>query len=434
MLEDLPALVKEPFVANHLDYAEKVSFQLAGYKKANTGPGSNGVEYKTVMTTWEKLAEELLLNDNYTNYLNRHGAAKDIVGQLLTPADSEPTRIRKIYNYTKDNFTWNAKHRVFAEQSFNDFMKTKHGSSAEINLLLTLLLQEADLLANPVLLSTRPNGKVQKSYPMIGQFNQVLANVKTDGKDLLLDATDPLRPYDLLAPEDLNWSAFLLDKKASRWLPVEQTQVSKETVFAEINLENPGKPMYNFSVRYEGYGASEARRKFRQMGEEKFVAQQKTVFGDKKLLKFEQENVDNPDEYLLQKYRLEPEETTDNQPTTLYFQPVLWHRFHENPFKGTRRNLPVELDYPKNFQFVLNLRIPANYQVQEMPKPLLLSLPGNMGNFRYQITANGSQLQLATSVQMKNVFIPAEYFSHLQVFHDQIIAKYKEMIVLKKAP
>ncbi len=433
VLENIPALVKEPFVANHFDYAEKVGFQLAGYKKVDPSVGGGGVEYKTLMTTWEKLAEELLLTDNYAGYLNRHGAAKDIINQLLTPADNEPTKIRKIYNHVRDGFVWNGKHRIFTEQPFSDFVKSRQGSSAEINLFLTLLLQEANLLANPALLSTRPHGKVQKSYPMLAQFNQVLANVKSDGKDLLLDATNPLRPYNLLAPEDLNWSAFLLDKKASRWLPIEQTQVSKETVFAEINLENPGKPLYNFSVRYEGYGASEARQKFRQLGEEKFITQQKTIFGDKKLLKFEQENMDNPDEYLVQKYQLEPEEAAGNQAATLYFQPVLWHQFHENPFKGTKRNLPVELDYPKNFQFVLNLRIPANYQVQEMPKPLLLSLPGNMGNFRYQITANGPQLQLATSVQMKNVFIPAEYFSHLQAFHDQIIAKYKEMIVLKKA-
>lgn len=431
MLENIPALVKEPFVANHFDYAEKVGFQLMGYKKSSA---ANGVEYKTVMTTWEKLAEELLLADNYANYLNRHGAAKDVISQLLKPADDESAKIRKIYNHIKDNFTWNGKHRVFAGQPFNDFMKTKHGSSAEINLFLTLLLQEAGLPANPALISTRPNGKIQKSYPMVAQFNHILANVKTDGKDLLLDATDPLRPYNLLAPEDLNWSAFLLDKKASRWLPIEQTQVSKETVYAEINLENPGKPMYSFSVRYEGYGASEARRKFRQLGEEKFIAQQKIIFGDKKLVKFEQENLDKIDEYLLQKYQLEPEEPADNQAATLYFQPVVWHQFHENPFKGTRRNLPIELDYPRNFQFVLSLRIPANYRVQEMPAPLLLSLPGNMGNFRYQITANGSQLQLVTNVQMKNVFIPADYFPHLQAFNDRIIAKYQEMVVLKKAP
>ncbi len=434
MLENIPALVKEPFVANHFDYAERVSFQLAGYKKSGLGVGTGGVEYKTMMTTWEKLAEELLLTDNYTNYLNRHGVAKEIISQLLTPTDNESTKIRKIYDYVKGNFTWNAKHRIFAEQSFGDFMKTKHGSSAEINLFLTLLLQEADLLANPVLLSTRSNGKVQKSYPMVGQFNHVVASVKAGGKDLLLNATNPLRPYNLLAPEDLNWSAFVLDKQASRWLPIEQAQVSKETVYAEINLENPGKPGYNFSVRYEGYAALEARQKFLQMGEEKFITQQKTVFGDKKLIKFEQENMDKPDEFLMQKYQLEPEESADNQATTLYFQPVVWHQFHENPFKGTKRNLPVELEYTKNFQFVLNLRIPDKYQIQEMPKPLLLSLPGNMGNFRYQATANGPQLQLVTSVQMKNALIPAEYFSHLQAFHDQIIAKYKEMVVLKKIP
>ncbi len=431
VLDTIPALVEEPYVANRYDYAEKVGFQLTGYQ-ARTTNITSGTEYRSMMTTWDKLGEEIITSTGYTNFLNRGGKVKDMLSQIVAASDPELVKVQKIYNYVRSTVTWNGNRRIFPEQMFAKFLESRQGNSAEVNLLLTLLLQEAGFQANPALISTRSHGKVQQSYAMLTQFNHVISCVTIAGKDQLLDATDPLRPYQLLAEEDLNWYAFVLNKPESRWVKIDAPQPAKEMVYADISLENPAKPVYNFSVRYEGYEAIDTRKKYHTLGEQKFIAQQKALFNDKKLVRFEQENQDKPDESLLHKYQLELEEVTANQSGTLYFQPVMWHHFQENPFKGTKRNLPIELDYPKNFQFVLNLRIPEGYQVQEIPKPVLFSLPDNMGVFRYQITVNESQLQLFTNVQFKAVFIPAYYYSHLQQFYDHVMGKYQEMIVLKK--
>lgn len=429
-LDNLPALVEEPFVANHFDYAEKIRFQLAGYKKSN-GMGSS--EQASLMTTWDKLSEEIRTDNSYINFLHRGGKANDILSQIIKSGDKDVEKVQKIYAYVRSNFAWNGEHRIFPTQLFNKFLVSKQGNSAEINLLLVLLLQEAGLKSSPALISTRNHGKIQQSSPLLTQFNHVLACVTVDSKDILLNATDPLRPYQLLDEQDLNWFALVMEKPESRWIKIDQAPTAKETIYADINLENPTKPLYNFSVRYEGHKAVDTRKVFHTIGEEKFVTAQKTKFIDKKLVKFEQENQDKPEEALIHKYQLELEDIADNQATTLYFQPVLWHHFQENPFKGTKRNLPIELDYPSSFQFILNLRIPAGYQVQELPKSALVTLPDNMGTFRYQATVKeDSQLQLLTIVQLKTVFIPVYYYSHLQQFYDQIIGKYKEMIVLKK--
>ncbi|MDJ1468525.1 DUF3857 and transglutaminase domain-containing protein [Cytophagaceae bacterium DM2B3-1] len=430
MLENLPALVEESYVANHYDYAEKVRFQLAGYKAASKSM-SGGVEYKNVMTTWEKLADQVLLSTEYDNFLNRAGKAKDILGQVIAPADPDIVKVQKIYNYVKNTITWNGTYRVWPEQMFGKFLESKQGSNAEINLFLVLLLEEAGFKANPALVSARSHGKIQKSYALLSQFTHTLAYINLGGKDVLLDACDPLRPYQLLAKEDLNWAAFVLDKKESRWINIDQAPVAKETVYADINLENPQKPIYNFAVRYEGYKAVDVRRTYLTLGEEKFLDRQRTVFNDKKLIKFEKENQEKPDEYLLHTYQLVPEDDPESA-KTLYFKPVMWHHFQENPFKGSKRNLPIELDYPESFQFILNLHIPDGYEIQEIPKSALVSLPDNIGVFRYQTSLNGAQFQLSTQLQIKSVFIPVDYYSHLQQFYDHVIGKFGEMIVLKK--
>jgi hypothetical protein len=429
-LDNLPAFTDEPFVANKDDYAETVRFQLAGYKKMDNTYKAE-VKYVTVMTTWEKLAEEVLSSTEYFPYLNRGGKARDILAQIVSATDAENAKIEKIYNYVRSNLNWNGKHRIFPEQNIGQLLEAKQGSSAEINLLLTLLLREADFDARPALVSTRSHGKAQQSYPMLTEFNHLLASVRLNGKDMLLNATDPLRPYNLLAEEDLNWAAFVLDKKESRWIKIEQAPAAKQSVFAEINLSDPAKPACQVSVRYENHDALNTRKKYLSLGEPKYLSQHKAALGDYQLVKFKQENLEKTEDGLVQQYELTLEDA-DKQAKTLYFQPVVWNPFTENPFKGTTRNLPVELIYPRSYQYVLKLKIPEGYQVQEMPKPLLLALPDNMGQFRYQVGQNGSELSLMTSLQIKTVFVPTVYYSHLRQFYDQIIGKYKEMVVLKK--
>ncbi len=78
------------------------------------------------------------------------------------------------------------------------------------------------------------------------------------------------------------------------------------------------------------------------------------------------------------------------------------------------------------------MRIPEGYKVQEIPKPVLLKLPENMGEFKFNIQAVGQQVQVVTHVHIKSDYIPVEYYSHLQQFFDLIVAKYSEFIVLQK--
>ncbi|MBD0259635.1 MAG: DUF3857 domain-containing protein, partial [Cytophagales bacterium] len=431
-LNNVPALREESHVANHLDYAEKIRFQLAGYKKASGHPGG-GAEYVTTMTSWEKLATELLENETITRYLNRRGMAKDVLSTLYAPNDPELVRLQKIYNHVNHGLQWNGTHRILTDQPLNSLLDKKQGSSAEINLYLTLLLREAGIQANPVLLSTRQHGKVHVTYPLLSQFNHLIACAQIDGKELLLDATDRMRPYHLLADDDLNENAFLLDKEKPRWVQAKANSPTRQTTSVEVDLNDPAKPLYRFSVRYEGYLALDKRLQFAKKGNKALANEViSNENQDFKLINAKVEHADDPDEALLATLSYQPEEGGQAQPSMVYFNPVLLNEFTENPFKQEQRFLPVELDYPQTRTYILNLKVPAGYQVQEMPKSVLMKFPGELAEFRYQVNRQNDLIQLLTTVNLKSSVIPSEYYDHLREFYDQIISKYREAIVLKK--
>ena len=70
-------------------------------------------------------------------------------------------------------------------------MPKKIGNAADINLLLVAMLNKAGIEANPVILSTRENGFIAMAHPSLSDCNYVVARAVVDGKQILLDATEP---------------------------------------------------------------------------------------------------------------------------------------------------------------------------------------------------------------------------------------------------
>jgi hypothetical protein len=432
VLQNLPALIDEPYTENYLNYAEKIKFQLAGYyTKSKTLAGSP--EYVNSMTTWEKLSKELLAHNSFTSYLNRHGVGSDLVKKLILPTDDGLAKMQKLYNYVKNTTSWDGKYRIFTDKTLSAMQESKQGSSAEINLFLTLLLKEAGLEASPALLSTRGHGFPQSGYPLLSQFNHLVSFVTVGGKEYFLDAIDPARPYHLPDRADLNIAGFVMDKEKPRWVDIKTPTDTKQIISVVADLKDMANPKYKMEVFYKGYYAVEQRKKFAKEGKDSFIKNQLSgTFDEYAIQEFTATAPELIEEDFSTKYTLTSSDHINASDKTIYLKPVLFNNYKNSPFKNTNRRLPVEFSYPSSYSYVLNITIPEGYKVQEMPKPLLLKLPENMGDFKYNIQCTGQQIQIVTNVAIKSQFIPVDYYTHLQQFFDTIVEKYAQMVVLQK--
>ena len=112
-----------------------------------------------------------------------------------------------------------------------------------------------------VLLSTRDHGRVSKEFPLLERFNYVVALVPlADGKDLLVDATEPaaaLRRAARALPQPVG---RLIDQKPdeSRWVDLMPAQRRVHYQQVALDAGCPGRP--------HGQGARGARRLRRGRG------------------------------------------------------------------------------------------------------------------------------------------------------------------------
>lgn len=205
-LRNTLALREEPFMTTPEDFRAKIRFQLARINWPNQ-------PYTEVMTSWQKLAEELMDSRYFGREIKRHKDLRKQAEKLTAHLTDPEEKLRAIYDYVQTTMTWNGEYGIDIDKDLDDAYKTRSGAGPEIALILTSMLQFAGLDAKPVLISTRNHGRVFKQYPMLSQFNYVLTYVKIGDRDHLLDATDPLRPMNILPVDALNECGFLVDEK-----------------------------------------------------------------------------------------------------------------------------------------------------------------------------------------------------------------------------
>jgi hypothetical protein len=113
--------------------------------------------------------------------------------------------VNKIYQYVNKNVTWDSTYCNHLSKNPEKVLKTKIGSTADINLTLVALLRRAGLDAFPALTATKDYGVVDTSYANKIQFNNVLAVLRlNDSNCIVMDCSQKNNPYNQLPLKDLN--------------------------------------------------------------------------------------------------------------------------------------------------------------------------------------------------------------------------------------
>ncbi|MCB0491331.1 MAG: DUF3857 domain-containing protein [Cyclobacteriaceae bacterium] len=419
--ENVPAFKEEPYMTTANDYISKMNFELAQIRLPNR-------PVELVMGTWENINKELLEATEFGVVVKRSNFLNKTVEELIR-GKSVSEKIVTIYNYVKSNVQWDGNYRKYTDGNFKKVLDEKKGNSAEINLMLVSMLQKAGLRADPVVISTRNHGFIRQSFPLSSQFNYVICAVESDGKLLLLDATDRSLSASMLPERCLNGVGFLISESNSRWVELAPVVKTKTLLEAVLSFEADGQLKGQIQITREGYDGQKIRGDFNAKGEEAYV-NRLAEKNNWTIHTHQLENLNNLDEPVKETYNLTLNENL--QADILYLNPMIGNSFMENPFKSETRKYPV--DFGKGFEqiSIMKMKIPNGYLVEELPAPMAVGLPERGGRYIYNIANSNGEIVLTSLLTIsKGLYSQLEY-PHLREFYNQIIAKQAEVIVLKK--
>jgi hypothetical protein len=263
VMKNVKALRKEPSSLNPSAYFSSLTLQL-NYINIP------GVLNRNIIKDWESLSEFVLEAEWFGKQIHSYGFSKDVVGMLCPSINDPKEKIKTLYNYVKDNFVWNGYHDFYVANLKNSFEK-KTGNGTEINSILLCLLKDAGIEAYPVLISTRDNGELQRTYPIIEQFDHMVVKAKCDSIEFFLDAIDPLRPFFLPDDNDINISGFLVREKNPVWVNIQKNSISKSFINYSLVLDKEDNLKGKVSLSTNGYESINNKKAINEINVDNFM-------------------------------------------------------------------------------------------------------------------------------------------------------------------
>ncbi len=423
-LENIPALKEEPFVNNINNYRSGVKYELSFTKYPNS-------PIKYYSTTWEDVVKTIYKSSNFGTELNKSGYYDDDIDALVSGVSDPKRRIALIFNFVKSKVKWNKYYGKYTDKGVKKAYKDQVGNVAEINLMLTSMLRYVNLFANPVLVSTRGNGV--PLFPTREGYDYVICSVKLDNSIILLDATSIYNSPNILPFNTLNWNGRVINKNGiSSEISLYPKKKSANTVSLMVTLDENGDVEGVIRTNKTAHKALSYRKKYNGTDKEQFLETLENKYKGIEVSDFNVKNALDLSKPVVESYKFVKESQADIIGDKMYFSPLFFLRSLENPFKLEKREFPVDFGYPSGTKYMINIKIPEGYKVESLPENKVVSLPDNLGRFKYVLSANGNRIQLVVSTEINNPIIPALYYDVLKEYFKQMIEKENEQIVLTK--
>jgi hypothetical protein len=210
MVKDIPALRAEPYMTILEDYYTHINFQISAIHIP-------GYTHTNVLEDWPAFNRKMLDEIASFSLYDMNNITDGVLNKIKNSGKSTKDQMIATYNLFRNEMAWDGTYEKFSDSPYPEIFKKKEGTSADINYMLMFALRYLDIEAHPVFVSTRSHGKAQTIYPLVSQFNHVIIYVELGEEQFLIDAIDKLRPYNLLAYDDLNEMGFLIHRKKSDW-------------------------------------------------------------------------------------------------------------------------------------------------------------------------------------------------------------------------
>lgn len=425
-VKDVPAFKSEPNIDCEDNYIQSIDFELSSIQYPNE-------TVKSYTKSWEAVNKEMIEDEDFGTLLKSKGFIVDTVAIVCKNITASNEKALCIYNYVQRRMKWNESYRVWATSGLKKPFMDRVGSSSEINLLLTLMLQTAGLNANPVMFSTRSNGNAYSFYPTISKFNSVLAKVDIDGKVYLLDATDKYCPFGVLPSEDINGKGRVVNNLNGDWVDLAATEKYREVKSYMLDIGADGTLSGTITGIYGGYAGVAYRDDLSaEKSHDDYIRKIQENTKGLTINKYSIADVNNNYKQITDTFHVDIMDQMDIIGDKMLFKPLLFETIEKNKYTLEERKYPVDYNYPISETYLFEYNLPAGYAVESMPKPIIMKLPDNSMMISYSIQNSDNKIKIVYKRTINKIlYLPDEY-QDIKEFYNQMVKKHGEQIILKK--
>ncbi len=426
VMKDVPSFRDESFISTIENCISKIEFQLAGIQLPEK-------PYEDVMGNWPATSKDLLAREDFGGRLDKNfGWLNDSLKSITAGSKNDLEKARKIYYYVKNNIKSTDETGILTEHNLKDVFKNKNGSVAEVNLLLVAMLRHENITADPVILSTRDNGYSHSDYPLIDRYNYVICKTNINTDSFYLDATKQYLGFGILPTFCYNDNGRIINKDALAF-PLSPDSLTEERDWATTLVRDSssnGRWKGDVSILENFQESNNIRNEIADKGMAGYKKNLVALYSDDATVSnIDINSLDDYETPLAVNYTVKI--GGDPDADIIYYTP-LNDFYKQNPLKAAERKYPVEMPYPLNDVYTLNMEVPLGFEVDELPKSAKVLFNDTEGLFEYYVSKSDEGIQLRVHLKLTKASFAPEEYQDLRSFFDYVVKKCNEQFVFKK--
>lgn len=426
VMTDVPAFKSEKYMNNYKNYVAKFEIEISRIVVPSRGIN------ESFSSSWNSIKNQLYDSQRFGGKLSGNYFLKDISKEILADDLSDEEKVQAAVEHIK-KVKWNGKKRLLCTTySLNDRYNKKLANSAELNIMLIELLKDLGYNARPVVLSTRDNGMLSRVNPSLEKLNYVVAHVKVNDKTYLLDATDRYLDPMLLPDHCLNYVGRIICDAQNEFIEITAPGTQGKSLIYVLEMDSTGQIEGELTIKNDGYAARDKRAKYYSFSsEEDFIIDFEKRNSSFSVNDYTLEGLNDTKASLTEKYKLKIDTRSAKIGSMVILNPMFEDRVTENPFKLEKRLYPVDFMYPVQKTLIINLKLPPNATVEELPKPTRLLMPDKSISVLYNVAQAGNNLQIMYKFKINKYILTETEYPYLKQFFSALVQKHTENIIIQ---
>lgn len=425
VMKNIPSFEEEKFMLSRKNYISRIAYEPLSYKPFHG-------EEKVYTRSWKDVDHQFESRGDFGDQLNKNNYFRRKLPNTVLQIKDDMERAKAVYAFIQNNYTWNGRYFNYGND-IKDSFQDKLGSVSDINLSLVNAFEAANLHSKSVILSTRDNGLPTELYPVLSNFNYVLAVLMINNERILLDATDKQAPFGVIPFRALNVQGRVMDfKKGSYWMPIEPFKQNIHYANAHITATENGSFFGKVNQASYGYIGLEKRNTIADENLEEYIKVEVTDKAGIEIDDYQVEDIGDIEKPLKENYSIsvEPETVGDKVILHPFFNKTY---LNENPFKMKERSYPMDFGFPFSNTYLIAIDLGNVYEIEQLPKSRSIKLPNDDGECSVTYIAEANKINIRFNMKLNAYHFPSDAYSSLKEYFGTMITILKEeSIILKK--
>ncbi len=426
-MRNIPAFREEKYMTAKSNFLSAISFELSEVKYFEGGG-------RKITESWEDVYKRLFDHDDFGVQIKKaRGVFKSKVKDITNGISDPKEKAKKIYAWIQSYYEWDGHFGEYTNKGVKEAFENKKGNVSEINLSLLGALQAADLIAYPVILSTRENGLTTSLYPVLSEFNYVIVQFRAGDEYILLDATDSFMPFGMIPERCLNGSGRLLIEDVALQVDLVPSMKSRRVSNLALKLDDAGELSGTLQVKYFGYEAVNKRKEIKSFSNNAaYIKSISDRWKVREIRNHKIEGLEDLESALVEETEIDFNSHDASSAQRIYLNPFIVGLWNSNPFKASERKYPVDFGVAMEEIILLSLEYPAGFKLDEIPKNVALVLPNKGGNFKFSFNDLANKINILYSLTLaKPVYEASEYFVLKDLFERMLQLKQTDLVFIK---